>query len=325
MRREQQNRNAFTLLELLVVIAIILALAALAAAFLPRVSDSQRLSRAVDSLEQWLLTAKMRAKRDGLATGLRFVQAEGDAPGNVSQFQYIQQPGPLIGGYLIVPPPPPDSPPPGAIVAPSPPFPPGQLLIGGYLASGAGGVVTFGNVDFSLGGLPAQQWLVQPGDYLEVNGGGVYAIASVASATTIQLSASAYAQALSISAPVTNYRILRQQRLLIGEAPLNLPRNYAAQFHQLPGSSSALSGCNVAQGTNGYWEILFSPTGQVIGANGGKGTLYVSLWDTTMTVPDINSVGIVGIRCNTGFIGAYSASPGDDPFYFVKTARESGM
>src|SRR5579884_4528291 len=94
------RRNAFTLMEMLVAITIIVVLAALAAAFAPRIDDNQKLTRAVDNLEQWLLTAKMRAKRDGLATGLRFVSAPGDAPGTYSQFQYIQQPEPLAGGYF---------------------------------------------------------------------------------------------------------------------------------------------------------------------------------------------------------------------------------
>ena len=36
----------------------------------------------------------MRAKRDGLATGIRFIQTPGDAPLRFSQCQYIQQPDP---------------------------------------------------------------------------------------------------------------------------------------------------------------------------------------------------------------------------------------
>ena len=65
------------------------------AAFAPSIADSSNLTRAVDNLQQWLLTAKMRAKRDGLATGIRFIQAQGDPPGFFSQVQYIQQPDDL--------------------------------------------------------------------------------------------------------------------------------------------------------------------------------------------------------------------------------------
>ena len=103
MRRVKETVRrceGFTLIELIVVIAIILAIAALAAAFAPRVSNSTNLSRAIDQTEQWLLTAKMRAKRDGLATGIRFMAMPGGAAGTYSQFQYIQQPDPLSGAMV---------------------------------------------------------------------------------------------------------------------------------------------------------------------------------------------------------------------------------
>ena len=289
------RRNAFTLVEMLVAIAIIITIAALAAAFAPRVDDSQKLWRAVDNLEQWLLTAKMRAKRDGLATGLRFVQAPGDAPGTYSQFQYIQQPDPLAG------------------------YPGGPTLV-----SAGNGTVTFSNVDFSLGGVPyPNQWLVQPGDYLEVNGGGVYYIQSVTGPTTLQLGSSPYDLALNITSPTTNYRIIRQPRILIGEEPLTLPNNYAANFGNIPGTTSP--GCNVLPGPSGNYEILFSPMGAVIGSNAGNPTIVISVWDTTMEVPDPNRVGIVGIQSRSGFIGAYGVSLSGNPFLFVQTARESGL
>jgi len=311
------RRGAFTLVEMLVVIAIIIVIAALAATFAPRVNDDQNLTRAVDNLEQWLLTAKMRAKRDGLATGLRFVQAPGDANSiygpSYSQFQYIQQPEP-IAGYSGGP----------------------------TLVSASNGIVTFSGVDFSLGGIPyPNQWLVQPGDYLEVNGGGVYIIGQVSPhspGNTLVLGVpnpsnpyvnsptpSAYDLALSLTLPTTNFRILRQPRILIGEEPLTLPNNYAANFSPIPNSGSTLPGTNVALGPSGYPEILFSPTGAVIGTNAGTPILWISVWDTTMEVPDPNRVGIVGIQGRSGFIGAYSVSLSGNPFLFVQMARESGL
>jgi prepilin-type N-terminal cleavage/methylation domain-containing protein len=359
------TRKAFTLVEMLVVIAIILALAALAAAFAPRVTDNQKMTRAVDLLEQWLLTAKMRAKRDGLATGLRFIQAPGDAAGTYSQFQYIQQPEPLTGGFTSA------------------------NLLGPNLVSAGAGMVTFANVDFSLGGLlpldtfGRQQWLVQTGDYLEINGGGVFSIWGVvvpsggqppqlvlggllapptasgtspdttftftnkwtplvqttvvgpggvtvfaaggATANGSFLWQSQYEQSLTIGTPTTNYRIIRQPRILIGEEPLTLPTNYAANFGPIPGSSSTLPGTNVVLGPSGNPEILFSPTGAVVGTNAANSTVVISVWDTTMDIPDPNRVGIVGIQSRSGFIGAYDVSLSGNPFYFVQTARESGM
>jgi prepilin-type N-terminal cleavage/methylation domain-containing protein len=322
------RRSGFTLVEMLVVIAIILALAALAAAFMPRVNENQRMTRAVDNLEQWLLTAKMRAKRDGLATGIRFVQTEGDAPLTFSQVQYIQQPDPLSGGWWTAAGP-----------------------VGGVLSSAGLGTVTFANVDFTLGGLPLNQWLVQPGDYLEIRDGGVYQIGAVTGPNTLTLAyaatAGSYDASLTIAAPgTTNYRILRQPRILIGEEPLSLPNNYAVDMRIIPGpipltppgilpntiipNNTTIPWSNVLVGPSGNYEILFSPSGAVVGSNAGNGTIFLTVYDMTMNPFDMNNVGIIGVQCRTGFMGAYSAPAGAgllgyNPFYLAQIGRESGM
>lgn len=328
-------RRAFTLIELIVVISIILVIAALAAAFAPRVSDSQNLSRAVDQFEQWLLTAKMRAKRDGLATGIRLVQNQGDPPGIYSQVQYIQQPDPLSGGYLTTTPT-------SMVYSPGPPP---IYLNGGILLSANSGTVTFGNVDFTLGlgaGALPSQLLVQPGDYLEVRDGGVYLIGAVTGPTTLTLSGTPYDAALSITPPTgttpgtstTNYRILRQPRVLIGEPPLQLPGNLAVDTTIIPQTvipgNTTVFWSNVAAGPSGFPEILFSPSGAVIGTNAGSGKVLVTVYDVTMSPFDINRIGIVAVQCRTGFIGAYSVTPGAgtagyDPFFFAESGRESGL
>ena len=308
------RRRAFTLVEMLVVIAIILALAALAAAFAPRVNDSRNLTRAVDNIEQWLLTAKMRAKRDGLATGVRLIQAPGDAAGTYSQFQYIQQPDPLSGGSWTSAGP-----------------------IGGVLQSASAGVVTFalGSVDFTLGlginPLLAYQYLVQPGDYLEVRDGGVYSILAVTSPNTLQLGSSPYDTALTIAAPgTTNYRILRQPRILIGEEPLALPNNYAVNMNLggsvLPGP--AASSYINPPGPATYYDIVFSPNGAVVGANAVNAITTFLVHDMTMNPFDPNRAGIIGVQSRTGFIGTYDLSPVPpygNYFGFVAIGRESGL
>lgn len=339
-----KRRKAFTLVEMLVVIAIILVIAALAAAFAPRVNDSQNLTRAIDNMEQWLLSAKMRAKRDGLATGVRFVAVQGDVGGTYSQIQYIQQPDPLTAGVCVGAPP---SPLPANAYQYPPPSPAlpqgGNYYIGGTLVSASSGSVTFQGVDFSLGGLPQydastpprNQWLVQPGDFLEVRDYGIFSIYSVTGANTVQLGGttlqgdpyysvpvgpnfyiSQYESSLSINQPTTNYRILRQPRILIGEEPMNLPNNFAVDMN-------TLSGASVAMGSFGAPEILFSPTGAVVGSNAASGRVYLYVHDMTQTDP--NMAGIIAIQCRTGFIGAYSVAPGNDPFYYAEIARESGL
>jgi len=329
------RRNAFTLVEMLVVIAIILAIAALAAAFAPRVNDSQNLMRAVDNLQQWLLTAKMRAKRDGLATGIRFVQAAGDAGLTYSQVQYIQQPDPLTGGWMSS----------TGLVG-------GQLTFAGQATPGVE-TVTFQGVDFTLGGLTLpNQWLVQPGDYLEIRDGGVYIIGQVAPLSPTNMlvlglpnttnpyanppTPGPYDLALSIPATsaTTNYRILRQPRILIGEEPMALPNNYAVNMNFIPQTiipaNTTIPWSNVVVGASGNYEILFSPTGAVVGSNAGSGMIFLTVYDMTMNPFDMNNIGIVAVQCRTGFMGAYGAAAGAglagyNPFYLAQIGRESGM
>ncbi len=91
------RRGAFTLIELLVVISIILVIAALAAAFAPRMSDSTNLSRSVDQLEQWLLTAKMRARARPVGDWPSFRAGPGRSRRNMFSVPVHPAAGPAVG------------------------------------------------------------------------------------------------------------------------------------------------------------------------------------------------------------------------------------
>src|SRR5689334_23274451 len=140
--KHHSRRWGLTLVELIVVITIILLVAALGAAFMPRVQERQNVNRGMDLLSQWLLIAKQRARRDNLVTGVRFIIDPNDPnagtyANQLTQVVYVQQPGPYTNGQFLA-------------VTDNPD--------GTHTA-------TFNNVDFTNGGLPASEWLVQPGDY----------------------------------------------------------------------------------------------------------------------------------------------------------------
>ncbi len=316
VKRPTSRRVGYTLIELLVAIAIMLALAALAAAFLPRINGNQSLIRSMDQLEQWLLTAKMRAKRDGLPTGLRF-NPDPNNPGMFSEAQYIQQPDALSGGSLSA------AQTPGSIVYSA--GPPPLYLSGGILLSAISSTVTFGNVDFTNGqpGIFAD-YLVQPGDSLEIRGGGgVHLIGGVpTSPTTLMLGGLPYDSSLVVAAPTTNYRILRQPRLMTGESPLELPNNFF-----IDGTNSAVSNIPfrpvVGTPNGGYFEILFSPSGSVVGHGASHGKIYFYVHELNQTDP--NQAGIIAVQTRTGFIGAYNVAPGTDPLSYAEEGRNSGL
>jgi type II secretory pathway pseudopilin PulG len=332
LHRARQRRWGLTLVELLVVIAIMLVLIALGAAFVPRVSQSQQLSTAIDSLEQWLLSAKMRAKRDGLPTGLRFIP-DPNNPGMYSQFVYIQQPDPMVGGIAQG----------------------NGNYKGGYaaqaVATGNGPNVSFGNVDFTGGQSQPTDFLVQPGDYLEMrDGGGVYLITSVTGGNTLTLSP---AQAFALTSPTSNYRIMRQPRPIIGENPLQMPGNMAVQISFIIGTNTyktTMPGRTIAgapptlvppslpdypgsapppgyqAGPAGYYEILFAPSGAITGSGTGTGNIYFYIADLTQSPPDPARAGFVTVQTRTGFIGAYNVDTASgNPYSFAQLGRESGL
>lgn len=267
------RRSAVTLIELLVVIVIIAVIAGLAAAFLPRLSRQHSVTDAAGSIQGWLMQAKSRAKRDGLTTGLRLM-VEPNSGGSVYRLQPVQQPSSLAGGQFIDP----NNIDPATgrwrkwdpinmiwvvdFVSPPPilvPF--GKLLLLGGVCQSAGIVagemeVSFGNVDFSLGGIPPAQWLVQPGDSFTVHNGPARLITAVPSGNTIRLARTPYNMTLTVPASTTDYRIIRQARPLIGEAELTLPRGTVIDTFLARGFGVEL------QPAPGGYDVLFQPSGE---------------------------------------------------------------
>jgi prepilin-type N-terminal cleavage/methylation domain-containing protein len=317
-----RHRPGFTLIEMLVVLGIILVLATLAVVFYPKLQDSNQMIRGSDLVVQALSSARQRAKRDGLPTGIRF---EVDpATKYITQFEYIQQPdnytfGACLGTYFK-----PTTPPGGP--TPMPAF------------------VCFGGVDFkgSAAGLGvSDQATIMPGDYLEVfGGGGLFLVKTVLPLGTLPgapgngwLEINNMSQLIS---PTTNYRIIRQPRKLTGEDPITLPRNLVLDTN-LISSNNAIpvrlpppSGLGIP--TTGFYEILFSPSGSVIGKGTGGDKIILWLHDLTqptLEAPDpfAGSPVLISVQVRTGFIAAnpVGPKPPGDPFVYTKDPRSSGM
>jgi prepilin-type N-terminal cleavage/methylation domain-containing protein len=314
-----RRRGAFTLIEMLVVMGIILLLATIGVAYLPKMSDNQKRTRAVDLVSQWLLTAKERAKRDRLPTGVRLlIDPNNPTPTLVSQLQYVQQPDPITGGQLVY--------------GTSSPFPGGPAnisVIGGICLSATpsptgGTTVTFWNVDFTGGSTDPSTWLVQQGDYLELRG-SVHWIQGTSS-TQVQVSSD-----VSLGSPTTNYRIFRQPRPLVGEDILQLPPDMVIDIG--PDPNGNLRSHVPLRMT--FYEILFSPTGEVIGTGSGGKVLLLVRDSTVLDNPyDPAATAVVSINPRTGLIAAQPVAPynpnmplipGNDPYANTEDARSSGM
>ncbi len=335
--RLADGRRAFTLVELLVVVAVILVLAALAAVYYPDISLSERASRGASSLQGWLLVAKQRAKRDGLPTGLRFLTyTNTDSSGTwtfCNQMVYIQQPADLAVGRCTSTS--------GPTVTPMTATMNTNLRASQYTASGY-----------------EDEYDVQNGDYFELYGGGfihqINSVSATSTSTTVTMIAQSAAYpgsgtsptvaATGASNPGPNYRIIRQPRELVGEPVLTLPYNIVIDLNTsfVSGNLVTFSNPPVRTSLNPtstyqYREIIFSPSGAVVGAgnqNPYDGQIYLWVRDGTLNDisgdPQQGDPTIISVQTRSGFINPYPVAPisatyNNDPFYFSKVARSSGL
>jgi type II secretory pathway pseudopilin PulG len=310
-----------TLVELLVVIAVLAFLMSLTALYFPRYQDKELTARGADKLQGWLLIARQQARRDGLPTGIRLYAdvtpgINGNQP-HVRRMVYIQQPDDIAQGLYRGP------------------------------QAGNNFVATFSGVDFNNLGIPATDL---QGAYLEVFGGGVLRrIQGVASATSLTLEASTTALENVSASPNaitedttthpnqrTNYRLILPPRPIPGEQELTMPDNIGIDLNNNNPANPSTVGTNrpmsrnVPQRAGGFYEILFAPSGAVIGQGTSNGLIL--LWVRDVTKDNTSNLlsgnaTLITIQPRTGFISAHPAAPAStgDPYTFTKDTRSSGM
>jgi prepilin-type N-terminal cleavage/methylation domain-containing protein len=291
-RAVRGRRPAFTLTEMLVVIAIILILATTGILIAPGLAKQQRAANGADQVQGALLIAKQRAKRDQVPTGVRLIYDPAN-PTNVTELVYVQQPEPYTS-----------------------PEPYNTVSMRGLLSL-SGTTATFSGVNFLAGASSVVDQLVQPGDYLEVNGGGLlFPIVGVAN-TTLTIGNT---QGFMLASPTSNYRIIRQPRQVAGEDSVRLPRDVIIDLALSQNVPQRIVG-----GTN--YEVVFSPAGGVVGkgtVSSDKVLLYVR--DNSQATATAGGPSLIAVQIRTGLIGAYPVNVnGTDPYSFTRDPRGSGL
>jgi prepilin-type N-terminal cleavage/methylation domain-containing protein len=170
------------------------------------------------------------------------------------------------------------------------------------------------NADLVGGGVDP---LIQPGDYIELNGGGrlhqVVAAASSPPNTVLTIDTNLATPETFIppsNKNLSNYRIFARPRVLTGEESIKLPDQVAVTP------------------TVGTADVVFSPAGSVILQTNNQGQVFLVVEDTQV-IPGENAATrpkfIVAIRLRTGAIGVYPYNTTGDPYSFTRDGRSSGL
>jgi len=344
-----RSRPAFTLIELLVVIMLMIFIATIGVLLLPRLNEQERAGRGADQLQGWFLIAKQRALRSGLPSGIRLV-GDPQNPNFISEVLYIEQPAdfiiqpgvagipqsPLVRRIFVpqtVPPttaptPPPLGTPPvliAQIEQPSTPTPAG-------VQDFTGGVNTT-----ALNDDPA--WPIQPGDYLELQGGGLVHQILHVHPSFLELALPAVLPSPLTSGnlvdPTATYRIIRGPRVLQGEEPLKLPANvgiYTGNPTATPPIPGSVVGPFSGPG-NSFSDFLFAPSGRLISPN--VDPIYLWVADSTTDDPTREKEPVLlSIKAATGFISTYPVdtqwtnpnwNQTGNPYVNAQSGRASGL
>ena len=282
-------RRGFTLIELLVVMSIIVLLAAMALLFMPK-ADKRAATRGADQLQTYIASAKSRALRDNAPRGVRLLSEDNGV--TFREFQFVEVPEPYAPNV--------------AMTIPKSP-------------ANNQATLTMNFTDLFAS--------IQIGDMLEiVQGSGsihrVTALTGNASSCTVTL-ASGVPLATTTDLTISqNYRFIRQPRPLMGEPTLKLPDRIFvyANSASAPGSvniPSSYPNPNANPAT--YYEILFSPSGQVINAQGGRIVLWVAD-DNNISPPTL-----LTIYTRTGGVAAHPQGPAGNEYLFTQDGKSSGQ
>jgi prepilin-type N-terminal cleavage/methylation domain-containing protein len=305
------RRAAFTLTELLIVLAIIAMLGALLVYVMPSFRERNRASRGGQAVQGWLTYARQQAMYRQTPQGVRFMFAPvtlsaGPTTLGVVECQYLEQPDDYNSVVM------------GANGQP----------VSGYLYQGPNNGVVVKGANFADGS-------VEPGDSLEIFGSGV--IHHINSSTPIgpmggiqqsdpvnfpnvydMLILDSALPPNSLDRPIVNYRIIRKPRVS-GDETMKLPNSVLINLNLTFTASptgylqyggyypSTLRFTDAPLNTQGYFDVMFGPSGAVLETAGSKLILWVHTQEAA-TPFDSNPTLIV-VYTASGAVAAYNPVP----------------
>jgi hypothetical protein len=290
-------------------------------------------------VQSWLNLAKQRALRDQRPVGIRLPAITGVY---ITELQYVELPGENVGGTVIVPYVPPNAP---------TTFIPDYKIIA-FIPSAA-----FNPSD------PAA--VIQARDVLSFPDKPMAnyqprRVVTVGAADSVGAYPVLLDQALPPTAFTTQSHLFaRKARPVVGEPVLQLPKDIAIDVDReptlvgVPPKWYRMFPPTANNGGTGPFDILFAPSGQVIGAEGNLGS-RICLWvrDVSLNTPGPNASKVdadhtdptflppgentlITVYTRTGHVTAHPVDPAGlnipptaaawNPFSFTQDAKSSGQ
>jgi prepilin-type N-terminal cleavage/methylation domain-containing protein len=347
----RRNRKGFTLVEMLVVLTIIVIVSVIIIPFISKNNDKDIVPRGARYLQMALIQAKARAQAERRPCGVRLLPTYVTNPainaypsGTITiawsgQMEYIQDSGDFTDGAAA-----------GPVNLAGPP--PADRTV-------------------NLAGLSTTRPLtadVLPGDLVEFfDNSQSFAITKVINGPpgsgTGQL-VLGRPVGYPIQAPLTfsNYRVIRRPRPIPGEKPMELPAGvivdltlpWSVTNNPTPGPNPPVLTANDRDQGNTIWmgglstpfltapvDIVFSPSGQVVGSAAANDIIYLwlhpfgepnnwALKNPGSSLGDAGNQALVVIYARNGMITSCPVEQGvtgaaQDPYSFAKAARAQNV
>ena len=288
-------RRGMTLVELLVVMSIMVTFAAMTAAFYPSISSDTQIAQASNKIQNLLVGARQKARRDNNVTGVRFFPDLNNSSA-ANQMMLVQKPVDLTGSSL------------GANIVYSPP-----------------NIVSFldnANNPYFVWGFATGEDLVMANDILLDPLTNNSTKITLKGASNNQMLINSGFCTPTFSTPL-NYKIIRQARIVPGEEAIPMPEGYeillGANFFgpKVNPSDSSIDVC--FEKTGAVYQIDFA-------AN-------VYIWvHKTGSIKYSEDDAIIGIQRNNGKVAVFPVGLVDfgnsnlhDPFKFARNPTNEGL
>ena len=290
-------RRGMTLVELLVVMSIMVTFAAMTAAFYPSISSDNQIAQASNKIQNMLVGARQKARRDNNVTGVRFFPDLNNSSA-ATQMMLVQKPVDLTGNSL-----------PANLYQPSLP--------------GNPTVIQFST---QVWGFPTGEDLIMANDILVDSFTNNSTKITGKGATINQMLINSNFYNPNIDSATLNFKIIRQPRIVPGEEAIPMPEGYEISL------GANFSGPKVNPSDSSI-DVCFEKTGAVYQIDFAA-NVYIWVHKTGSTKYSEDDA-IIGIQRNNGKVAVFPVGLVDfnnatdsnlhDPFKFARDPANEGL